>query len=53
MLFQSRPLGAFGMVYLAGDTAGNVIPYFDFIALMPFDDGFEFGDTSAWSNTVP
>ena len=48
-----RPLGAFGMVYLAGDTAGNVIPYFDFIALMPFDDGFEFGDTSAWSDIVP
>jgi len=48
-----RPLGAYGMVYLAGDSWDDSIPYFDLIPLMPFDDGFDFGDTSAWSNTVP
>ncbi len=48
-----RPLGAFGMVYLAGSSAADSTPYFDVIALMPFDDGFESGDTSAWSNEFP
>jgi hypothetical protein len=26
---------------------------FDLIWDLPFEDGFESGDTSAWSNTVP
>jgi hypothetical protein len=48
-----RPQGAYGMVYFAGNSPADSIPYFDLIALMPFDDGFDFGDTSAWSDVVP
>jgi len=46
-------LEAFGVVYLAGDIAAAAIPYFDVIGLLPFRNGFESGDTSAWSATVP
>ena len=48
-----RPLGAYGMVYLAGDSPSTAIPYFDLFVLMPFDDGFDFGDTSGWSKEIP
>ncbi|PWB71483.1 MAG: hypothetical protein C3F15_12640 [Holophagae bacterium] len=48
-----KPLEAFGVVYLAGDTWATTIPYFDVIGALPFTDGFDDGDTSRWSNTVP
>jgi hypothetical protein len=47
------PQEALGMVYLAGSSGATAIPYFDVIGLLPFGDGFETGDTSGWSNTVP
>jgi len=47
------PLEAVGMVYLAGSSGATAIPYFDLVGLLPFGDGFETGDTSGWSNTVP
>jgi hypothetical protein len=38
---------------LCGGGASSAIYSFTTLSLMPFDDGFESGDTSAWSATVP
>ncbi len=44
------PPDHYGIAY-SEDSMGT--PYFDRFALLILADGFESGDTSAWSNTVP
>jgi len=43
------PPGHYGIAYV--EDSGT--PYFDRFALLILADGFESGDTSAWSSTVP
>jgi len=38
---------------LCGLGAPSTVFSFETLSLMPFADGFESGDTSAWSATVP
>lgn len=44
-------VGSYGVVYLSG---GDFIPYFDLISPRAFFcNGFESGDLTAWSSTIP
>jgi len=44
---------AYGTIYLASEPDPGLIPFFDRMMPLMFEDGFESGDTSAWSQTVP
>jgi hypothetical protein len=43
------PPASYGVAY----TASSAYPYFDRFDILPFSDGFEFGNTASWSATVP
>jgi hypothetical protein len=38
---------------LCGPGGLSTVFSFETLSLLPFEDGFESGDTSAWSSTVP
>jgi hypothetical protein len=38
---------------LCGPGPASTVFSFTTLSLLPFEDGFESGDTSAWSSTVP
>jgi hypothetical protein len=44
------PPATYGVAYL---EESMLYPYFDSFDILPFSDGFESGDTSAWSAQVP
>jgi hypothetical protein len=55
---SGSPAGQFLVVWSGDDNTGGLVDdefeiFGKMLGILPFEDGFESGDTSAWSTTVP